>query len=141
MTNLFETKIRYGKIANNGAIRKVTESYLVDALSFTEAESKIIDKMTPFISGDFSIVTIKRTKISEFFKNEYAERFWLFKVNFISLNEKTAEEKKSANYILVQANDADSATSLFEENMKATLADYEVAGINETAYVDVFVHH
>lgn len=139
MTTLFETKIRYDKMMENGRVKKVTEPYLVDALSFTEAEARIIEEMRPFISGEFSVSAIKRTKISEYFANPAAEHYWLVKVNFISIDEKTATEKKTASYILVQADDADSASETFVENMKGTLGDYEIAGINETAYVDVFL--
>lgn len=67
MANWFECKVRYDKTMENGAIKKVTEPYLVDALSFTEAEARIIEEQTPFISGDFTVNAVKRTKISEIF--------------------------------------------------------------------------
>ena len=138
MAQLFETKIRYDKIQENGAVKKVTEAYLVDALSFTEAEARIIEEMTPYISGDFSVVTIKRTKIAEVFWNPEAEKWWTVKVNFITLDDKTGVEKKSASLILVQADDDASAREKFNEGMKGTMADYEIAGINETNYLEVF---
>lgn len=138
MAQLFETKIRYDKIQENGAVKKVTEAYLVDALSFTEAEARIIEEMTPYISGDFSVVAIKRTKIAEVFWNPEAEKWWTVKVNFITLDEKSGVEKKSASLILVQADDDASAREKFNEGMKGTMADYEIAGINETNYLEVF---
>lgn len=138
MAQLFETKIRYDKIQENGAVKKVTQAYLVDALSFTEAEARIIEEMTPYISGDFSVVAIKRTKIAEVFWNPEAEKWWTVKVNFITLDEKTGVEKKSASLILVQADDDASAREKFNEGMKGTMADYEIAGINETNYIEVF---
>ena len=138
MAQLFETKIRYDKIQENGAVKKVTEAYLVDALSFTEAEARIIEEMTPYISGDFSVVAIKRTKIAEVFWNLEAEKWWTVKVNFITLDDKTGVEKKSASLILVQADDDASAREKFNEGMRDTMADYEIAGINETNYLEVF---
>ena len=138
MAQLFETKIRYDKIQENGAVKKVTEAYLVDALSFTEAEARIIEEMIPYISGDFSVVAIKRTKIAEVFWNPEAEKWWTVKVNFITLDEKSGVEKKSASLILVQADDDASAREKFNEGMKGTMADYEIAGINETNYLEVF---
>lgn len=60
MMNFFECKIRYEKIMENGVNKKVTEQFLVDALSFTEAEARIISEMTPFISGEFTVSNIKR---------------------------------------------------------------------------------
>lgn len=138
MAQLFETKIRYDKIQENGAVKKVTEAYLVDALTFTEAEARIIEEMTPYISGEFSVVAIKRTKIAEVFWNPEAEKWWTVKVNFITLDEKNGVEKKSASLILVQADDDASAREKFNEGMKGTMADYEIAGINETNYLEVF---
>lgn len=138
MAQLFETKIHYDKIQENGAVKKVTEAYLVDALTFTEAEARIIEEMTPYISGEFSVVAIKRTKIAEVFWNPEAEKWWTVKVNFITLDDKTGVEKKSASLILVQADDDASARGKFNEGMKGTMADYEIAGINETNYLEVF---
>ncbi len=95
MANWFECKIRYDKIMDNGAIKKVTEPYLVDALSFTEAEARIIEEMTPYISGEFSVSAVKRTKISEIFWDDSADKWYLVKVAFITIDERTAVEKKS----------------------------------------------
>ena len=61
MHTWFECKIRYDKTQENGSIKKVTEPYLVDALSFTEAEARIIEEMTPFISGEVDVNAVKRT--------------------------------------------------------------------------------
>lgn len=140
MAQLFETKIRYDKMMENGAVKKVTEAYLVDALTFTEAEARIIEEMTPYISGEISVMAIKRTKISEIFWNDKAEGWWTVKVNFITLDEKTGAEKKATSLILVQADDSDSAREVFREGMKGSVSDYEIAGINETKYLEVFMH-
>lgn len=134
----FECKVRYERLTENGAVKKVNEPYLVDALTFTEAEARIIEKITPFISGDFSISAVKKTRISEIFFDETGDRYFQVKVNFITLDEKSGAEKRSANYILVQANDLRGALDKFEEGMKGTVADYEVASIAETPIMDVF---
>ena len=73
MASWFECKIRYDKIQENGAVKKVTEPYLVDALSFTEAEARIIEEQTPFISGEVNVTAVKRTKISEIFWDDSAD--------------------------------------------------------------------
>ena len=134
----FECKVRYERMAENGAVKKVNEPYLVDALTFTEAEARIIDKITPYISGDFSISAVKKTKISEIFFDDRGDRFYMVKVNFISLDEKSGAEKKSSNFMLVQASDFPEALKKFEEGMKGTLADYEISSISETPLIDVF---
>lgn len=137
MALYIETKIRFDKTMENGLIKRVTESYLVDALSFTEAEARIIEEMTPFISGDFSVSVVKKTNIAEIFKGE-GDRWYMVKVNFITLNEKSGVEKKSATHILVQAYDFDGAVENFKDGMKGTMADFEIASISETAYMDIF---
>lgn len=134
----FECKVRYDKTMENGAIKKVNEPYLVDALSFTEAESRIIEQITPFISGEFSISAVKKTKIAEIFWDETGDRFFMVKVNFITLDEKSGMEKRSASFILVQANDFEGAFRRFMEGMKGSAADFEIASIAETPLMDVY---
>lgn len=140
MALYIETKVRYDKTQENGTIKKVNEPYLVDALSFTEAEARIIEEMTPFISGDFTVSAVKKTKIAEIFwaKIDIADRFYMVKVNFITVDEKAGAEKKKASYILVQASDFEDALFKFKEGMKGTMADYEIASITETEIMDVF---
>lgn len=134
----FETKVRYDKIQENGSVKKANEPYLVDALSFTEAESRIIEAVTPYISGEFSVSAVKKTRISEIFWDNTGDRFFMVKVNFITLDEKTGAERKSATYILVQANDLEHALANFKEGMKGSAADFEIASISETPLMDVF---
>lgn len=138
MANWFECKVRYDKTMENGAIKKVNEPYLLDALSFTEAEARMIEEITPFISGDFSISAVKRTKIAEIFWDDSADKWYLVKVAFITIDEKTAAEKKSTSMILVAANDFQGAVDAFVEGMKGTMADYEIVSIAETPIMDVY---
>lgn len=136
--NWFECKVKYDKMMENGLEKKVTEPYLVDALSFTEAESRIITEMTPFISGEFTVANIKRANYSELFFDETGDKWYKAKVNFITLDEKSGAEKRTASYILIQAIDFTTALKNLLECMKGTLADYEIAAINETTIMDVF---
>ncbi len=134
----FECKVRYDKMMENGTVKKVNEPYLVDALTFTEAEARIIEEITPFISGEFSISAVKKTKVSEIFFDDSADKYYMVKVNFITLDEKSGVEKKSASFILTQANDLEGALERFKEGMKGTMADYDIASITETMLMDVY---
>lgn len=138
MANWFECKVRYDKMMENGVVKKVTEPYMVDALSFTEAEARITEEQTPFISGEFSVAAVKRTKIGEIFRDDSADRWYLVKVAFITIDEKTAVEKKSISQILVAANDFKGAYDNFMEGMKGTMADFEIVSIAETLIMDVY---
>lgn len=138
MANWFECKVRYDKMQENGAVKKVNEPYLVDALSFTEAEARIIEEQTPFISGEFSVSAVKRTKITEIFYDETGDRWYLVKVAFIQIDEKTGQEKKSVTQILVQASTFKSALENFNKGMEGTMADFEIQSITETPLMDVY---
>ena len=138
--NWFECSIRYEKTMENGMLKKVTEKYLVDALSFTEAEARIIEEITPFISGEFTVADIKRSNYSELFPcdEEAADRWFKCKLAFITLDEKTGVEKKTPTQVLVQAADLRDAVKKLDEGMKGTMADYEIAAVAETPVVDVY---
>ena len=136
MHTWFECKIRYEKVMENGMNKKVTEPYLVDALSFTEAEARIIEEMTPFISGEFTISDIKRANYSELFPSdeESADRWFKCKLIFITLDDKSGAEKKASTQVLVQAADLRDAVKKLDEGMKGTMADYQIASVAAAAY-------
>lgn len=136
----FECKVRFDKIQQDGSVKKVTESYLVDALSFTEAEARIIEEVTPFICGDFSIPAIKKTVIAEIFRDDTSSRWWIVKYNLISIDEKRGTERKAAVHVMVQADSQQGATDRFNDGMKGTLADYEIEKVAETKIMDIYDH-
>lgn len=138
MANWFECKIRYDKTQENGSIKKVTEPYLVDALSFTEAEARIIEEQAPFVSGEVDVNAVKRTKIGEIFFDDSADKWYLVKVAFITIDEKTAVEKRSVSQVLVAGSDFKGAYDNFMEGMKGTMADFEIVSIAETPIMDVY---
>lgn len=140
MHNWMECKIRYEKVMENGMNKKVTEPYLVDALSFTEAEARIIEEMTPYITGEFTVSDIKRTNYSELFPSDNPEddRWYKCKLVYITLDDKSGAEKRTSTHILVEAADVDSAKRNLDEGMKGTMADYLVASVIETPLMDVF---
>lgn len=138
MATWIEVRARYDKMMENGVVKKIIEPYLVDALSCTEAEARVTKELTPYISGDFRISSVVITKISEIFWDETGDKFYKVKVNFITLDEKTATEKRNASYILVQASSFKAAYDNFIKGMKGTLADYEIEAITETKLMDVY---
>ena len=138
MHNWFECKISYEKTTEDGMLRKVTEAYLVDALSFTEAEARIIEKMRPYISGDFTVLDIKRARLAETFFNENGDRYYKAKINLIAFDEKSGTEKHTAIQALAQASTIHDAISFIDAGMKGTLSDYVITSLTETAILDVF---
>ena len=140
MHNWFECKIRHTRMMENGMNKRVTEPYLVDALSFTEAESRIIEEITPYMTGEFVVSGVARANYSELFfsDEESADKWYKCKLYFITLDEKTGIEKKEATNVLVQASDLKDAIKKLDEGMKDTMADYEIAAVSETAIMDVY---
>lgn len=133
----FESKIRYEKTMENGKVKKVIEPYLVDALSFTEAEARTIEEVTPFISGEFSIMAIKRASYDETFLGE-GDRYFKCRIAFITMDEKSGAEKKIKQNILVQSDNLQSAKDYLVEQMKGTMADYTIEMVKETDIMDVY---
>lgn len=138
MNNWYECKVKFEKTLETGTQKKVTEAYLVDAMSFTEAENRIIEEMTPFISGEFEVTAVKKERISELFTDPDGDKWYRCKVMFITLDEKSGAEKKSASTMLVQAKDFQMALKNLQDGMKGTMSDWEVNTITETALMDVY---
>ena len=136
----FECKIRYEKTMEDGLQKKVTESYTVDALSFSEAEERIIEEMSSYISGDFAVQDIKKAPYTEIFfsDQEMADRWYKAKLQFITIDEKTEKEKRSNVNYLVQAGTLNGAVKNIDEVMGGTMNDYVIAAVAETQLMDVF---
>ncbi|HEY9551527.1 MAG TPA: DUF4494 domain-containing protein [Prevotella sp.] len=138
----FETKIRYEKTMDDGMQKKVTEQYVVDSLSFTEAENMIIDEMSAYISGEFIVTDIKKAAYGEIFFSdaETDDRWYKVKLQFITIDEKTEKEKRSTVTYLVQGGTLEGAVKHVNEVMGSTMIDYVISAVAETQIMDVFEH-
>lgn len=138
----FEVKIRYEKTMENGLVKKVTEAYAIDALSFTEVEARITEEMKAYIGGGFYIQDISRAAYNEVISSDRAVegRFYKCKVSYITTDEKSGKEKRANTFYLVQADDINKAKGYIDELLQASLLDYEVASVVETKLLDVFVY-
>lgn len=136
----FETKIRYAKTQEDGTQKNVTEHYVVDALSFTEAESAILEEMKVYISGDYKITDIKPAAYHEIFFSDMDkdDKWYKAKLMFITIDEKSQKEKRSTVTYLVQAHSLDSAVEHINEVMRGTMFDYTSVSAQETKIMDVF---
>ena len=136
----FECKARFDKTMDTGVQKKATETYLVDALSFTEAERRFIEEMTPRISGEFTVKDIKRASLSEIFESDdaAADRWFKAKVAYINLDEKTGAEKRSNQQVLIQGTDIREAVKTLDKRMEGTLGEWVLVSIAETQIMDVF---
>ena len=139
----FTTKVKYQKTQEDGTEKVVSETYVVDALSFTEAESSIIDEMSVYVSGEFHVSGITKSAFGEIFFSDVDDddKWYKAKLQFITIDEKTEKEKRSNVTYLVQAKSLARALRYIDEVMGKTMIDYDVIGLNETKLMDVFEHH
>ena len=143
MSKWFETKVEFEKTIEDGSQKKVKEAYTVDALSFTEAEERITEEMSSYISGEFNVKNIAEASYKEIFFSDLAsaDKWYKAKLQFITLDEKTDKEKRSNVYYLVQAGSFMQAVKNIEEVMGTTMIDYVISSVTETAIMDVFEHN
>ena len=136
----FECKIRYEKVMEDGLQKKVNENYVVDALSFSEAETRITEEMSAYISGEFEVADIKKAAFKEVFftDDNIADKWYKAKLQFITIDEKTEKEKRSTVTYLVQAGSMNGAMNNIDEVMGGTMIDYVVASVAETTIMDVY---
>ncbi len=138
--NWFECKVRYEKTMENGQQKKTTETYIVSALSFTEAEARIVEEIKPFISGDFSVTNIRRANYKDVFfsMNANADKWFACQLEFVSIDERTAKEKKTKFNVLIQSENLNDTVRILAFVMNNGISDYNALSIKETAIIDVF---
>ena len=136
----FECKVRYDKTLETGLLKKVTESYLVDALSFTEAEERFLQEIETMMSGEYSVSDIKRAKISELFESidTTDDKWYKAKVAYIAYDEKKGVEKRTNQIMLIQAKDLRVAVQNLDKGMQGTMGDWDIISIAETPIMDIF---
>lgn len=138
----FETRVRYDKTMEDGQNKKVIEQYVVDALSFSEAEELITEEMSHYVSGEFDVKAIAPAVYGEIFFSDVDtdDKWFKARLSFITIDEKTEKERRSSVTYLVQAHSVNGAVKHVDEVMKSTMIDYEIAAITETKIMDVFEH-
>lgn len=140
--NWFEAKVKYMKVNEDGREKKVNEAYLLDAMSYTEAESRIMHEMESVISGDYYISSLKKSNITELVpsEDENDDRWYKAKVNIIDADEVSGKEKSTVQYYLVAAADTDRALELLKKEISKFVVPCEIVSISDTKFVDVFAY-
>lgn len=140
MSEWFNCKVKYDKTMQDGMLKPVSEPYLVEAINFTEAERRIIEEMTPFMSGEFDVTNISKAHFAEIFEtvDDSADRWFRAKLSFITLDEKSGKEKKSSHNVLIQASDLRDAIKRLDAGMKDSMMDYIISSVTETPIMDVY---
>ena len=140
-SKFYEVKIQYQKLLEDGKEKKVTEQYVVEAMSFTEAESRITEEMTHYSDGDFDVISEKIAPYNEIFLSDRTDddKWFISKVSFITLDERTAKEKKQTFRYLVQAETSELALDYTKEMFSHGMSDYSIDSVQDTPTLDVFL--
>ena len=133
----YQVKVKYDKMQDNGCMKQVTDVYVVDALSFTEAEARIAEHVQPYISGEFQVTDIKRANYSEVWEEQAAFYWFEAQLEFITINEATGAEKRTKQRMLVQADNLQGAMNAVGKNMRGTMTDFDEVCIKATPIVEV----
>ena len=142
LSKFFEVKIQYQKTLVDGKEKKVTEQYVVEALSFTEAESRIIEEITTFFCGEFDVVSEKIAPYNEILISDRIndDKWFISKVSLITFDEKTDKEKKTSQRLLVQADTSETALEYTKKLFESSINDYTIDAVRDTPTLDVFLH-
>jgi hypothetical protein len=137
----FEAKVKYLKVDEiSGKEKKVTEPYLVDAISFTEAETRIIKKMECLILGEFKVTALKISNISEVLPSDADsdDRWYKAKVIVSDVDEASGKERRCNRYFLVAASDMKQSQKALEESLSSYLVPWDIATVTDTPFMDVY---
>lgn len=141
VSKFFEVKVQYQKMLEDGKEKNVTEQYVVEALSFTEAEARITEEITHYTDGDFDVVSEKIAPYNEIFLSDKSDddKWFISKVGFITIDERTAKEKKQTFRYLVQAETSEKAMDYTKEMFSKGMSDYSIDAVQDTATLEVFL--
>ncbi|MBN1926880.1 MAG: DUF4494 domain-containing protein [Prolixibacteraceae bacterium] len=137
MQTWYECKVRYLKIDQGGYERKVNDNYLIDAVSYTDAESRIFKQMAEITRGEFEVMNIKKSNISEVIAND-GEWYYKARISLITIDDEGGKEKKVNNYILIMANDLNDALKKLEEGLSYMMVPYVTVSIQLSTIAEVF---
>lgn len=137
MASWFLCKIRYQQPSENGKLNTINESYLVDSVSFTDAEARIYQELSSIVP-DFSLTGVRPMRLADVFHYDDAETWFKCKVNYVSIDEKAGKEKKVQQTMLVSAANAKQAYERIEESLRTMLVPFEITDVNLTSILEIF---
>ena len=141
VSKYYEVKVQYQKMQGDGKEKKVTEQYVVEALSFTEAEARIIEEMTPYFSGEFDVVSEKIAPYNEILISDSLndDKWFISKVSLITLDEKTEKENKTSQRLLVQADTSQTALEYTKKLFDSSMTEFSIDAVKDTTTLEVFL--
>lgn len=140
MRTFYECTVRYARENEQGLLKNVSEKYLVDAVSHTEAEATVYDKLGSIIRGDFQIKRLVPSNIADIFLYDDTDTFFKCKVSYIVADADSGKEKKVNQNMLVTAGNVKQAYDRIHESLNNMLISFTVPSIAESPIVEVFLY-
>lgn len=139
MNKWYLCKVSYERQADSMGMKKVTECYLVDALSFTEAEARIVKVISPFVSvGELEVVNIRPMRLAEILLGEVVGgKYYRAKVDLTTVDS-NGHERKTGSAMIVQAHNLLEATRRLIAHLDGSLFDYELVSVVELDILEVY---
>ena len=141
MNNWMTVKVRYTKQLDNGSFKRVTEPYVLAAMSFTDAEARIYEELGSIIRGEFTVVSITRTEFHDIFHYEDADVWYKSVISYGTEDEDTGKTKKVKNTFLVTASSVAEATERTKESLSGMMVDFNIDAVSITPIVDLFPYN
>lgn len=140
MKEYIEANVKYDRAAENGALKPVTDRYIVDAITFSEAESRLLEEVGPFAAGEVVVKDMKRVQYMEIFEctDDSADKFFKVKISIISYDEEKEKERRTNAAILVQASDIPNALDRMREQMKSYMMEFDIVNVADTKIMDIY---
>ena len=138
MNNWFSIKVKYTKQLENGTYKRVSEIYLIAALSFTDAEARIYEELGSIIKGEFNVLEIKRYDVNDLFIYDDSDTFYLVKINFDSESLEGEKSKKTTQKFLVSADSVKEAHERLKESLSTLMVDFKIPSVVLSPIVEIF---
>lgn len=138
--NYFEVKVKYVAVGDDGKEKKVSELYLIDGMSFTEVETRIVENLREMIHNDFNIEAIKKSNITELVESNDGndDKWFKAKVAILDADGITGKERRSNQYFLVAASDVDRALENLQKSLSTYVVPFEIVQVGDSNIMDVF---
>lgn len=137
MKKYFNCKVSFEKTLENGQPKRISESYIVDALSFTEAEARIVKEIQPYVTGEFEIVSVNRCNIAEIIRGA-GESWYRCKINCLVIDEARGIEKYAPIVLFIQSINFDEAYNKCKDYCNNSLNDLEIENVSLSKIIDIF---
>lgn len=141
MNNWFTVKVKYTKQLDNGALKRVSEPYLLAAMTFTDAEARIYEELGSVIRGEFNVVGIARTEIHDIFMYDDADVWYKCKVKYENVDGDSEKTRKVTQNFLVSAGSVKQAFERIQESLSTLLVDFEIPSITVSPIVEIFPYN